>query len=374
MKPLGIYLHIPFCKSKCAYCDFYSVAGRAEDMEGYVRALEAQLALWGQRAGDYLVDTVYVGGGTPSWFGAERVLRLLEAVKGSFALSPDCEITMEANPDSVTEEGLTQLRRGGVNRISLGVQSAEEGVLHTAGRPHSFHQAQQAVAWARAAGFQNLSLDLIYGLPGQTMAGWQQTVEQILALEPEHLSCYGLKVEEGTPFWQRSPGDFPDEDTQAEEYLWVCHRLEQAGFHHYEISNFAQPGKFSRHNVKYWRLGEYLGFGPAAHSDFGGVRFGYERDLAAWLRGETPRSEESVITPAERIVEYVMLGLRLSRGICREEYESRGGIHWPALQKKLESYQKYALLEETAGRWHCTPQGFLVSNRILAELLEVEEG
>jgi oxygen-independent coproporphyrinogen-3 oxidase len=372
MKSLGIYIHIPFCRSKCAYCDFYSVPGKGEEMDAYGAALCSALEQAGEKAADYWVDTVYIGGGTPSWFGSERVLRVLEQVRRSFALTEDCEITMEANPDSVTLEGLTALRQGGVNRISLGVQSAEEGVLRTAGRPHSFAQAQRAVELARQAGLDNLSLDLIYGLPGQTMEGWKNTLEQVLKLHPEHLSCYGLKVEEGTPFQRRNPMEFPDEDTQADEYLWVCQRLKEAGFAHYEISNFARPGQESRHNLKYWTLGEYLGFGPAAHSDFGGVRFGYARDLPAWLGGKKPRSEEAVISPGERLQEYVMLGLRLSRGICREEYKSYGGTHWAALEGAFRTFSAHGLMEETNGRWHCTDQGFLVSNAILTSLPEIE--
>ncbi len=370
MKPLGIYIHIPFCKSKCAYCDFYSLPGREGEMERYAAALCGQLQRVGQQTGDYLVDTVYFGGGTPSWFGAERIIRILQALNQSFSLSRDCEITMEANPDSVTGEGLALLHRAGVNRISLGVQSAEEEVLATAGRPHSFAQAKLAVALARRAGFDHLSLDLIYGLPGQTMEGWQKTVEQVLALEPEHLSCYGLKVEEGTPFSKRSLEDFPDEDVQADEYLWTCQRLEQAGFHHYEISNFSKPGRESRHNLKYWTLGEYLGFGPAAYSDFGGLRYGYSRDLDGWLRGEMLRSEEMVITQQERVREYVMLGLRLSRGISQEEYEAGGGGGWSGLEQKMRLFAKYGLMEETDGRWRCTDRGFLVSNGILGQLLD----
>ncbi len=370
MKPLGLYIHIPFCKSKCAYCDFYSVPGRDGEMDRYTAALCTQLNKAGAQAGEYLVDTVYFGGGTPSWFGPERIVKVLAQLKGRFSLSEDCEITMEANPDSVTGEGLAQLREAGVDRISLGVQSGEEEVLATARRPHTFARACHAVQLVRQAGFDNLSLDLIYGLPGQTFGSWQETVEQVLALEPEHLSCYGLKVEEGTPFWKRDPSDFPDEDTQADEYLWVCGRLQRAGFRHYEISNFAKPGRESRHNLKYWTLGEYLGFGPGAHSDFGGLRYGYSRDLAAWLRGETPRSEETVITPEERVREYIMLGLRLSRGICQAEYEARGGSGWSALEQKLARFASYGLLEETHGRWHCTDQGFLVSNGILVRLLD----
>ncbi|MGN1004280.1 MAG: radical SAM family heme chaperone HemW, partial [Oscillospiraceae bacterium] len=251
---LGLYIHIPFCHSKCAYCDFYSLPGQEKRMDDYQRALLHHLAEAAPRAASYTVDTVYFGGGTPSFYGEKRLIELLKWVKKKYKVDKQAEITLEANPDSVDQKMLKRLRRAGVNRISLGVQSADDGQLASLGRPHTFAQASQAVAWARKAKFQNLSLDLIYGLPGQSMASWRDTVEQVLSLEPEHISAYGLKVEEGTPLFCRvEKGEvLPDDDAQADCYLWTVERLERAGYGQYEISNFARPGFSSRHNCKYW--------------------------------------------------------------------------------------------------------------------------
>ncbi len=374
-KPLGLYLHIPFCRSKCAYCDFYSLPGNPELMDRYLLALLQEVAQWGQRAEGYMVDTLYIGGGTPSWFGAERLSALLEGIRSHFSLLPDCEITTEANPDSVTPQALAQLRSMGVNRLSLGVQSTAEAELKIAGRPHSFPQAVQAVAWAREAGFRNISLDLIYGLPGQSMESWQNSVAQLLELAPEHLSCYGLKVEPGTPFWKnRHSLPFPDEDAQADAYLWLCQRLEQAGFVQYEISNFCRPGYASRHNLKYWHMEEYLGLGPGAHSDFQGARFGYARDLQGYLQGTCPLSEHTVLSPQDRLEEYLLLGLRLAEGITAQGFHHHGGKGWSRLLPRLQQLQAHGLLQEQAGHWHCTPHGFLVSNGIIVQLLEALEG
>ena len=371
MKTLGLYIHIPFCRSKCAYCDFYSLPGREDRMDAYCDALCRSAAEWGSRAGDYRTDTVYIGGGTPSWFGSGRIAAVLDAVRRSFRLTGDCEITMEANPDSVTQDGMRRICAAGVNRISLGVQSADDGELSTAGRPHSFADACRAVNIVRSAGIRNLSLDLIYGLPGQSMAGWRNSVERILALAPDHISCYGLKLEEGTPFWRdRDRMSFPDEDLQADEYLWLCERLKQADFAQYEISNFAKPGYASRHNLKYWTLGEYLGLGPGACSDFQGIRFGYARDLDGWIAGTCALSERKRIDPAERLEEYVMLGLRLQSGITRDRYQAFGGRNWEKLERLLLLYQKHGRMREDEGHWHCTPEGFLVSNALIGSLLD----
>lgn len=372
MKTLGLYLHIPFCRSKCAYCDFYSLPGNDGRMDAYCAALLRDLRSWGREAQEYQVDTLYIGGGTPSWFGADRLLRLLEEANRSFHLAADCQITLEANPDSVCLEDLTRLRRAGVNRISLGAQSAHDEELQAAGRPHTFARTQAAVAVARQAGFSDLSLDLIYGLPKQTMESWQSSVEAILALKPEHLSCYGLKLEEGTPFWrQRDQIRFPDEDAQADAYLWLCQRMKREGFQHYEVSNFAKPGHASRHNLKYWTLGEYLGLGPAAYSDFRGERFGYARDLDGYIHGTCSLEERRRIPPEERLEEYLMLGLRLDQGITPQGYREHGGIAWEGIEREIELLASHDLMEETLGHWRCTPRGFLLNNQIIGAVLDL---
>ena len=380
VKPLGLYIHIPFCKSKCIYCDFYSLP-RAEDrMDRYVSALCRQLAEIAQRTTAHTVDSVYLGGGTPSYLGEKRLRRILKTVKKHYHLSRDAEITLEANPDSAGDwRALRSLRRAGMNRLSLGVQSADDGLLRTLGRPHTFAQAEEAAAAARRARIRNLSLDLIYGLPGQNLAGWKDTLERAAALEPEHLSCYGLKVEEGTPLWDmQEKMDLPDDDAQADMYLWTVERLEALGYEQYEISNFARPGRASRHNMKYWTLCEYAGFGPGAHSDLGDVRYAYLRSLDTYCAGvEAGVSvlESSEHIPSrERDIEYVMLGLRLTQGISRQEFENRYRLPFAPIQSVLERFRATGHAALAGERWRLTPEGFLVSNQIIGQALEALAG
>ena len=295
LKPLGLYIHIPFCKQKCVYCDFYSLSRSESRMDDYVDALCAHLTETAPFAAGHLVDTVYFGGGTPSYLGEKRLVKILKTVLKRYQVSRDAEITLEANPDSAGDwKALKALRKAGFNRISLGMQSACDQELQSIGRIHTMAQVRQAVEAARKAQFDNLSLDLIYGLPGQTRQRWMENLAAAVDLAPEHLSCYGLKVEEGTPLYtRRDTADLPDDEAQADMYLDTVDYLLRHGYRQYEISNFARPGFSSRHNRKYWALEEYLGFGPGAHSDFGGVRYGYALDLESYLRstGEPPLSE-----------------------------------------------------------------------------------
>ena len=380
VKPLGLYIHIPFCKSKCIYCDFYSLP-RAEDrMDRYVSALCRQLAEIAQRTTAHTVDSVYLGGGTPSYLGEKRLRRILKTVKKHYHLSRDAEITLEANPDSAGDwRALRSLRRAGINRLSLGVQSADDGMLRALGRPHTFAQAEEAAAAARRARIRNLSLDLIYGLPGQDLAHWKDTLERAAALEPEHLSCYGLKVEEDTPLWDMQEKlDLPDDDAQADMYLWTVERLGALGYEQYEISNFARPGRASRHNMKYWTLCEYAGFGPGAHSDLGDVRYAYLRSLDTYCAGvEAGVSvlESSEHIPSrERDIEYVMLGLRLTQGISRQEFENRYRLPFAPIQSVLERFRATGHAALAGERWRLTPEGFLVSNQIIGQALEALAG
>lgn len=380
-EPLGLYLHIPFCRSKCRYCDFYSLPRAEGEMDRYVRDLAAQLIRQAPLIAGYGVDTIYFGGGTPSYLGWRRLTSLLETALDHYRVCPDSEITLEANPDSLEDPGqVRELVSAGFNRVSLGVQSADDGELRAMGRVHTFAQARLAVRAARAGGIENLSLDLIYGLPDQTMDRWRRTVERVLDLEPEHLSCYGLKLEEGTPLWrQREELTLPDGDRQADMVLWTVDRLAAAGYEQYEISNFARPGFASRHNEKYWDLSPYLGFGPGAHSDFGGVRYAWARSLADYCRaiedgGEPPLSEKAAISLRERAGEYVMLGLRTARGLDRRAFEDRYGLSFTPVERVLEGLAPTGhVLPLPEGRWRLTPQGFLVSNQIIGLALEALE-
>lgn len=371
MRSLGLYLHIPFCRAKCVYCDFYSLPRSEARMDDYAAALQRQLAHRSDAAKAYSVDTIYFGGGTPSYLGSERLCRILETVFKYYRVEQGAEITFEANPDSAREAGaLRDLKRAGFNRISLGMQSADDEELRRIGRIHRHRETIDAVEAARAAGFDNVSLDLIYGLPAQTMARWEENLAAALALAPEHLSCYGLKVEEGTPLYaRRADAALPDDDMQAEEYLCTVDRLQSAGYAQYEISNFARAGKESRHNYRYWAMEEYLGFGPGAHSDFGGRRFALARDLDAYLAGHERLSEESVPDADERLAERVMLALRTVRGLdlssLERPTEGARGV--------LCECARHGLAQEADGRWHLTPQGFLVSNAVIVRVLEALE-
>ena len=368
--PLGLYIHIPFCRSKCAYCDFYSLAGAEERMDDYCRALERHLAEVAPQAECHKADTVYFGGGTPSYLGAERLCRLLGSIRKLYKVDKHAEITLEANPDSATDrKTLKRLRKAGFNRLSLGVQSMDDALLQTIGRIHTRQQVQEAVAAARKAGFKNLSLDLIYGLPGQTMEGWEKTLSDAVGLHPEHLSCYGLKLEEGTPLYRRQ-GEltFPDEDMQADMYLYAVEFLKQCGYEQYEISNFAKPGFASRHNLKYWLMQEYAGFGPGAHSDFGNVRYGYARDLERYLKGELVLQESETVDTDEREREYLMLRLRTVQGVDPREFEYRFRQRFAPLAALLQQCAREGLAEQDEIGWHLTAKGFLVSNRIIGLL------
>ena len=376
---LGLYIHIPFCRSKCDYCDFYSLANREDRMDDYQKALLAHLRETAPLAQDIPVDTIYFGGGTPSFYGEKRLRELLAAIKKEFRVEKDAEITLEANPDSVDLKALRALRRAGFNRLSLGMQSACPAELEAVHRPHTVKQVDEAVAAAKKAGFKNLSLDLIYGLPGQTMDSWKATVEHALSLIPQHLSCYGLKVEEGTPLAARvAQGEIlPDDDQQADLYLWTVGRLERAGYPQYEISNFAKPGFASRHNLRYWLTQPYIGFGPGAHSDFGGRRYSFVRDLDAYIQGVLQGGdiidESEIIPKRERCGEYLMLRLRTVQGINEQEYRSTYFMDFAPLQARLEQFRAQGWAEQTDGRWHFTPKGFLLSNQLIGDLLERQE-
>ena len=376
-KPLGIYVHVPFCKSKCVYCDFYSLPHAEERMDAYVKAVTAHLLETAPRAERHRVDTIYFGGGTPSYLGAKRLREILSVILKKYNVDKHAEITLEANPDSAQDwRELRTLRKAGFNRVSLGMQSADDGELAEIGRVHTAAQVRTAVDAVRKAKIENLSLDLIYGLPHQTMERWQANLEAAVALAPQHLSCYGLKVEKGTPLHaRRDSAGLPGDDAQADMYLSTVETLRHYGFFQYEISNFARPGFESRHNLKYWTLQEYAGFGPGAHSDFGGVRYAYERDLDTYIRGVlegTPMlSENERIPPLDRDTEYLMLGLRTVRGIAPKTFENRYRRRFDCLLPFLEECRKagYAVREED-GSWHLTPGGFLVSNQIIGGVLD----
>ncbi len=373
-KELGIYVHIPFCKSKCNYCDFYSLGGMDRSFDRYETALRKHIRESAEYLEDRDVDTIYFGGGTPSHFGAKRLAAVLSEIEKRFYLADDMEITFEANPDSVELQSLQKLRRAGFNRISLGVQSTNNEDLKTLGRPHTWERAKRAFAMCRDAGFKNVSIDLMYGLPGQSLKAWQTVLEAALELDPEHISCYGLKIEQGTPFAKRvNELELPDDDMQADMYLWTAEELAARGYYHYEISNFAKKGYASKHNLKYWTLKEYLGFGPSASSDLNDRRFTCIRDVAEYIKrireGGDVVAESEELPLKARAGEYIMLSLRTSRGISESEYTNRYGEGFEKMKPYFKKLISGDFARCTEDRYRLTPRGFLVSNTIISELL-----
>ena len=347
-------------------------------MPHYQDAVLIQLQETMPRLKGYLIDTVYFGGGTPSYYGAKRILEILRELKYSNLLLRSSEITMEANPDSVRRKDLRALRREGVNRISLGAQCANDEILRLIGRRHTWRQVELAVRRARKAGFRNISLDLIYGLPSQSREDWAETLAKAIALKPAHLSCYGLRLEEGTPLYQEYLNSplIPSEDDQADMYLYAVDLLERHGYRQYEISNFARPGFESRHNLKYWRLGDYIGFGAAAHSNLGNLRYSYTRNVREYISGvlgeENIIDEEEELTDFNRAAEYLMLGMRTARGISREEYTRLYRSSFDALEEVLDAFVTNSWAVREGDRWHFTAGGFLVSNVLIGVLLEAQ--
>lgn len=378
-KKLGIYIHVPFCRSKCEYCDFYSLTGgrTRELMDKYLDVVVKHIREAAPLAPDYEVDSIYFGGGTPTFFGADNLQRILGVLSRSFHLARDCEISFEANPDSALPPTLRKLRRTGFNRMSLGVQSDANETLKALGRPHTYEQAAQAVRNARDAGFDNISVDLMYGLPNQTRERWMQTLRNVLDLKPDHISCYGLKVEPGTRLYEyREGANLPSDDVQADMYLYAVETLENFGYGQYEISNFTREGMECRHNLKYWLGEEYLSFGPSAHSDFAGKRFAIVSDLEQYVEGilkkKTVLSECYPIALRERASEYLMLRLRTVVGINGEEYAKWFLLSFEPIERLLRFYagQGFAIQED--GRWRLSPKGFLVSNQIIGALMEAQ--
>ena len=378
VRPLGLYIHIPFCKAKCVYCDFYSLPHGEDRMDAYTDALCAHLTEAAPLAASHTVDTVYFGGGTPSYLGEKRLCKILKVIEKRYQVARDAEITLEANPDSAGDwKALRALRRCGFNRISLGMQSACDEELRTIGRVHTMEQVQQAAEAARKAKIQNLSLDLIYGLPHQTQERWMENLAAAVALNPEHLSCYGLKVEEGTPLFAiKDTAGLPGDEEQADMYLCMVEELRHYGYEQYEISNFSIPGYESRHNLKYWQLDDYMGFGPGAHSCIGRTRYSYVRDLdrylAGVLHGEDMIDEYETIGDFERAAEYLMLGMRTVHGVSRAEYERLYRSDFSGIAQQLEEFVRRGWAVADGERWHFTPSGFLLSNVLIGKLLEAQ--
>lgn len=353
----GIYLHIPYCRARCRYCDFYTAPGARGVPREYVEALKREL-----RRPHPAPDTLYFGGGTPALLTPAQAAELIAAA----GPRPGAEITLEANPDAVTPETLAGFRAAGVTRLSFGVQSARDSQLRTLGRLHTAAGAARALAWAREAGFPELCGDIMLALPGYTRAEFDETLALLAEGGCTHISAYLLKIEPGTAFAARPPAGLPDPDAAADFYLYAVDRLEAAGYRQYEISNFARPGHEGRHNLLYWNCRDYQGIGPAAHSCVGGVRRFWPGDTAGFIAG-TVQEEEEGRCDAE---DFLLMQLRLTHGLDMAEYQARGGAPFTAAQQTfLRQCQAHGYAAWDGRTLRLTPAGMVVQNAILEELI-----
>lgn len=364
-KPLELYVHIPFCVRKCGYCDFLSAPAGQEVQRAYVEQLVREIRNEEALSGDYEAATVFFGGGTPSILDPDLFLRILEELKRRFSFQPDAEITVEANPGTVDRDRLLRYRKAGVNRLSFGLQSADNRELKLLGRIHTWETFLESWYLAREAGFTNLNVDLMSALPGQTVEGYRETIRKVQSLSPEHISAYSLILEEGTPFYERYAGQsglLPSEDEERQMYYDTRALLKAAGYERYEISNYAKPGFACRHNMGYWERRDYKGFGIGAASLLENVRYANQRSLPEYLKGNTEGTVKK-LTPQAVREEYFFLGLRMMKGVDPGIYEAYYG---PLFQK----LQEQKLLQRKAGRVCLTDRGIDVSNYVLAQFLD----
>lgn len=395
MQPISLYLHIPFCRHRCGYCDFNTYAGQDDLIPAYTNALIREVQLVARAAGQPLpAHTIFFGGGTPSLLPLAGMQSILAALSENFALAPDAEITLEANPGTVSLDYLRGLRSAGFNRISLGVQSASPHDLLVLERQHDFADVIHAVKWARQAGFDNINLDWIFGLPEQTLQGWAHNLELATQLAPEHLSLYALSIEHGTPFKEmdnRGLLALPGSDLAADMYELAAERLGTAGYVQYEISNWAKPGangepRACRHNLQYWRNLPYAGLGAGAHGFLGGVRTANVLSPAAYIKrmrdaSDSPKAAKLPITPAtvsaepvdtqREMGETMMMGLRLvSEGVSLSGFAARFGASLDQVYgRAISNLQQRGLLETAAGALRLTQQGRLLGNQVFMEFV-----
>ena len=375
MNKVGIYIHIPFCLPKCLYCDFCSFPGVDDITKGkYVEALKRELRSYAQALEGYVVDTIYFGGGTPSLLEVGQTEQLLNTIKEIATVDPQVEITSEVNPATADEAKLRAWRAMGINRLSVGVQSFVDAELKQLGRRHTAKEAEEFLLLAKACGFDNLSLDLMYAIPWQTQKSFAYTLSRAISLSPTHISAYSLKIEEGTPFATLQEGlDLPDEDTEVALYEMCIDTLQKAGYYQYEISNYAYPNYESRHNLRYWKMSPYIGVGVAAHSYFEGKRYGNDRDMAAYLTRSfcgVPQDVEGSDRDT-RMYETVMLGLRLQGGISEKEFQNTFGVgFFETYGEKVTPLLKTGLITYDGERTALTPKGMYVSLAILSQILE----
>ncbi len=379
---LSLYLHIPFCAVRCHYCDFNTYARLDTLFEPYARALAEEIQRSGAQVarpqGALSVPTVFLGGGTPTVLPQALLGRLLEVTQAAFPVSNDAEITSEANPGTTDAELFAALRDMGINRLSMGVQSFDDAELEWLGRMHDASEAEAAFRAARQAGFDNINLDFMFGLPGQSADIWSRTLDRAVTLGPEHISLYSLTVEHGTPLYdvvRRGVQAPPDDDVAADFYMLASERLSAAGYEQYEISNWARPGYACRHNLVYWRHDPYLGFGPGAHSFDGRRRWWNVRPVPQYIQrvmaGMSPERDGEWIDARLAMGEFMMLGLRLvSEGVTEARFRQRFGVSfYDVFAGAIEDLVKRGWLERTAGGIRLTKGGRLLGNQVFAQFL-----
>ena len=384
-KRLGIYIHVPFCLSKCAYCDFNSsVCNDPERIRKYIDAVIAHMDSYSEAAASYEPDTVFIGGGTPTSIPPAELYRLVKAVKKIFNLTETAEFTVEMNPATASKRVLSKLRKLGVNRLSMGLQTADENELKALSRIHTRKDFFRSYRMAREAGFENINVDLMFGIPFQTFESLMHTIRYVASLGPEHISLYDLKIEPGTAFhsnYEDIKAYLPEEETEYDMYLASVNLLRDLGYHQYEISNFSRPGRRCVHNLKYWNCDEYLGFGVSAHSYFNGNRFSIIPDVDSYISSFFDPASKVVITEnvesveeRERLGEYIMLRLRLTDGIESREFSRRFGYSFEQLYgEKLVPYIRGGYMTASNGTFALTPAGMFVSNYIISDILEFED-
>lgn len=379
-KTLGIYCHIPFCLSKCAYCDFCSMAGASKKIKNaYLDALAREMEIVGKQADGYVVDSVFFGGGTPTVIGDSAFKKLVSVLYDNFYVPENAEFTVEANPATVNRKFANTLVECGVNRVSLGLQSAHANELKKLGRIHSVKDFEESYKILRNAGINNINVDVMFGIPDQTTESFLNTLKYVVSLRPEHISAYGLQIEPGTPFFARKDElDLPGEDEEYSMYVYASEYLRQSGYGHYEISNFALRGYECKHNKKYWNEDQYIGLGCAAHSFFGGERYGKCEDIVNYIGAIRNGSPESAVTSREVLTsddmetEYVMLRMRLSEGVDKNTYKALFGFDFDSKYgNKLKSFVDagFVINDEKACRF--TTDGMYVSNSVLSAILDL---
>lgn len=376
-KDLGLYIHIPFCVKKCAYCDFLSWKGSDEEREAYVQALEKEISSYSEFAKDYRVSTVFFGGGTPSVLEGEQTERILKKIRDTFRVEKDAEITLEMNPGTAQKEKLLLYRELGINRLSIGLQSVKNENLKLLGRIHTYGDFLDSYRMAREAGFDNISADLISSLPGQTLEEWKEELEILQETPLEHISVYQLIIEKGTEFYEKYGEHeelLPDEETSREIYLWTGKYLKEHGFEQYEISNYARPSRKSRHNLRYWERKDYLGLGLGAASMVHNIRMSNTRDWKKYIEGsQNPkrlREEVEFLEEPRQMEEFMFLGLRKTEGVSRKEFRRTFGRELDMVyEKALEKHLENGMLEASKDRIRLSQAGILVSNQVLSDFI-----